>query len=99
MAARAFSLDVASRACSLLAVCGLLIALASLVVEHGSRACMQASVVVVCGLSNCNSQALKHRVSSYGTWARLLPALLSPGLCMWDLPDPGIKPMPPALAG
>ena len=34
MAARAFSLDVASRACSLLAVCGLLIALASLVVEH-----------------------------------------------------------------
>ena len=38
MAARAFSLVVANRVYSLLAVFGPLIAVASLVVEHGSRA-------------------------------------------------------------
>ena len=40
-----------------------LIAVASLVVEHGlSRT--QASVAVECGFSSCGSQALEHRLSS-----------------------------------
>ena len=53
---------------------------------------MRASVVVECELSNCGSWALEHRLSSCGTWALLLHG-------MWDLPRPGIEPMPPALAG
>ena len=48
------------------AVCGLLIEVASL----GARALgAQASVVAACGLSSCGSQALEHRLSSCGTWA------------------------------
>ena len=68
---------------------GLLIAVASLVAEHGpqARGLQQlwpaGSVVVACGLSSCGSQALKCSLSSCGTRAQLLHS-------MWDLPGPGI---------
>ena len=52
----------------------------------------RASVFVACGLSSCGSRALQHRLSSCGARAQLLHG-------MWDLPRPGIKPLPPALAG
>ena len=51
-----------------------------------------ASVVVVCELSSCGSQALERRLSSCGAQAYLLRR-------MWDLPGPGIEPVSPALAG
>ena len=44
-----------------------------------------------CGLSNYSSQALEHRLSHCGTWAYLLHS-------MWDVPQPGIKPISLALA-
>ena len=44
------------------------------------------------GLSRCNSQALGHRLNSFGAWAQLLCGL-------WGLPGSGIKPTSPALAG
>ena len=50
---------------SLVVVHGLLIVVASLVVEHG----VCASVVVAHGLSSCGSQALERRLSSCGAWA------------------------------
>ena len=49
------------------AVRGLLIAVASLVAEHGSR--HAGSVVVVHKLSSCGSWALEHRLSSCGARA------------------------------
>ena len=52
----------------------------------------RASVVVEHGLSSWASQALEHRLSSCGTWSQLLHG-------MWDLPEPGLEPMSPALAG
>ena len=48
-----------SRVSSLVAVCGLLTAVASLVAEHGCRAHT--------GFSSCCSQAREHRLSSCGT--------------------------------
>ena len=54
---------VASRGPLFVAVCGLLIAVASLVEEHGSKS-MWASVVVARGLSNCSTRALECRLSS-----------------------------------
>ena len=56
----------------------------------GSRC--TGSVVAVCGLSSCGSQALERRLSSCGAQALLLCG-------MWDLPGPGLEPMCPALAG
>ena len=53
---------------------------------------VQASVVVVRGLSSRGSRALKRRLSSCGARALLLCG-------MWDLPGPGLKPVSPALAG
>ena len=50
---------------SLVVVCGLLIAAASLVMGHRLWG-IGASVVVVCGLSGCSSQALEHRLSCCG---------------------------------
>ena len=67
----------------LVVVRGLLVAVASLVAEHGLEAC---------GLTNCGSLALERRLSSCGTRALLLHGL-------WDLPGPGLKPASPALAG
>ena len=66
-----------------LVVCGLLIAVASLVEETGSRCA---------GFNSCGSQALKRRLSSCGAQAYLLCG-------MWDLPGLGIEPVSPALAG
>ena len=51
-----------------IAVCGLLIVVASLVVEHGLWDTW-ASVVVALRLSSCGSQALERRLSSCGTRA------------------------------
>ena len=63
-AAWAFSLVAASGSHSLLAVCRLLIAVASLVVEHKALGHE--------GLSSCGSWALECRLSSCGAWAQLL---------------------------
>ena len=79
---RAFS-NCSERGLLFVAVLGLLIAVASLVVEHG---------LWVCGLSNYGSQALECRLSSCGARAYLLCG-------MWDLPRPGLEPVSPALAG
>ena len=70
---------------------GLLIVVASLVVGHRLWS-LPASGVAVCGLSSCVSWALEHRINSCGTRASLLRD-------MWNLPRPGIKPMPPTVAG
>ena len=72
-------------------MCRLLIVVTSLVAEHRLYS-MWVSVVAVLGLSSCGSQTLKHRLNSCDAQAELLCR-------MWDLPGPGIKPMPPALAG
>ena len=59
----------------------------------GARALgVQASVVVACRLSSCGSRAPERRLSSCAAWAQLLCSV-------WDLPGPGLKPVPPALAG
>ena len=50
------------------AVCGLLIAVASLVAEHGLLG-MRASVVAACRLSSCGLPALENRLSSCGAGA------------------------------
>ena len=78
------------------AVCSLLIAVASLVAEHGLQSCglqqlqYAGSAAVARGLSSCGSWALER--SSCGAQAQLLRG-------MWDLPGPGIEPVSPALAG
>ena len=87
--ARAFS-SCGERGLLFVAVCGLLIVVASLVVEPRLQG-MQASVVVACELSSCGLRALEHRLGSCGTQAQLLRG-------MWDLPAPGIEPVSPALA-
>ena len=56
VAAHRLSLVVANRGCCLVGVHGLLIAVASLVVEHKPQS-MRASVVVARGLSSCGAQA------------------------------------------
>ena len=53
---------------------------------------MWASVVAAHGLSSCGSRALERRLSSCDARAYLLHG-------MWDLPGPGLEPVPPALAG
>ena len=58
-----FSLAVASGGYSLVAVCRLLFAVASLVAEQGSW---------TCGLSRGGAQALEHRLRSWGAQAQLL---------------------------
>ena len=64
----------------------LLTAVASLV-EHRPW----ASVVAARGLNSCGSRALEHRLSS---------CALTQLLCgMWDLPRPGIEPVPSEVAG
>jgi len=54
-----FSLVAASGGYSLVVVHGLLIVVASFVMEHGLQG-TQASVVEVPGLHSCSSQALEH---------------------------------------
>ena len=80
--ARAFS-SCGERGLLFVAVCGLLIAVASFVAEHR----LQAP-----GFRSCGAWAVERRLSSCGTQAQLLRG-------MWDLPGPGLEPMSPALAG
>ena len=72
-----------ARGCSRVAVHGLFIAVASLVVEH--------RLFRRLGFSSCCSQALELRLSSCDARAQLLCSV-------WNLPVPGIKPMSPVLA-
>ena len=67
---------------SLVVMGGRLIAVVSLVAEHGFR-CV--------AFSTRSSWALEHGLSSGGTWDLLLCS-------MWNLPRPSIKPVSPALA-
>ena len=60
-----FSLVVGSKSYSLVKALGLLIAVASLIAEHGLWGA-QASVVQASGLSSCGSRALEHRLSGCG---------------------------------
>ena len=61
----------------------LLIMVASLVAEHGSRHA---------GCSSCDLWALEHRLSSCDAWASLLRG-------MSVVPGPGLEPVSPALSG
>ena len=63
-----FFLVAASRGYSLVVVCRLLIAVASLVAEHRLQSA-RASVVAAFGFSSCSSWAVEHRLSSCGTQA------------------------------
>ena len=63
-----FSLVVESRSCSLVAMHELLIAVASLVVEHRPQGTW-ISVLVAHVLSSCSSQGPEHRLNSCGAWA------------------------------
>ena len=80
--ARSFS-SCGERGLLFVAVRGLLIAVASLVVEHG---------LYSAGFSSCGWRDLENRLSSCGTRAQLLRG-------MWDLPGPRLEPVSPALAG
>ena len=66
-----FSLSAASQGYSLAAVHELLIVVTSLLVDHRLLSTW-ASVAVGHGLSGCSSLPLEHRLSSCGTWVRLL---------------------------
>ena len=73
------------------AVCGLLIAVASLCCRAQALGTW-AAVVVACGLSSCGTRALECRPSSCGTRYQLLRG-------MWDLSGPGLEPVSPELTG
>ena len=72
-------------------VCGLLIAVASLVAEHRLQV-RRLHQLWHAGFSSCGSQAIELRLSSCGARAYLLHG-------MWDLPGPGLELLSPALAG
>ena len=88
--AQAFS-SCNERGLLFVAVCGLLIAVASLAVEHGLQACgLQqlwhvGSVVVACGLQSTGSVVVAHRLSC--------------STACGIFPGPGLEPMSLALAG
>ena len=82
------SLVVESGGCSLVTVCGLLVAVASLAVEPRLEGA-QASVVVAHGLRSYGLESEGSVVG--GTW--LLPC------GMWNLPRSRIEPMSSVLAG
>ena len=71
-------------------VCALLIAVASLAVDHGLQGAL-ASVATAFGLSSCSSWAPEHRLNSCGARASLLCGT-------WGPPVAGIKPVSPILA-
>ena len=79
------------RAHSLVVVPGLLVAAASLVMEHGPQG-PQASVVAEGGLSGCGPRL-------WSTGSMVVVHRLSSSEGTWDLPGPGIELMSPALAG
>ena len=62
------ALVVVSGAHSLLVVPGLLVAAASLVMEHGPQG-PQASVVAEHGLRSYGPQAVEHRLNGCGSWS------------------------------
>ena len=108
--ARAFS-SCSEQGLLFIVVGGLLIVVASLVVEHGLQAHRlqqlqhTMSVVMACGPQSAwVSVVVVRGLSSCGAWA-LERRLSSCGaraqlLCgMWDLPGLGIEPVSPALAG
>ena len=72
----------------------------SLVAKSGGYSLLRCAGFSLCGFSCCGALALDmwasvavaHRLSSCGTRAQLLRG-------MQDLPEPGIEPMSPALAG
>ena len=84
VAARGLCLVATSRGYSLVAVRGLLIAVASLIAEQGLYS-VQASVVAAHGLSSCGSWAPKHRLNS------VAPGLSCPTAC-GVFPDQGSNP-------
>ena len=84
VAVRPFSPVMESGGCSLDAVRGPLLPVASLVSERGLQGAQD--------FSSGGSRALEHRLSSCGTRAQLLCG-------MWDLPGSGIEPTSLALAG
>ena len=91
------SVVVVSRGYSLVAVSGLLTAVASLVEEHELQGCKlprgsSCHVAAAQGLSSCGSWALERSFSCCGSWSQLLHGT-------WDLPKSGSKPVSPALAG
>ena len=57
----------ANEAYPLVAVCGLLIVVASLIAEHGLWG-LRVSVFAACELSSCGFWALEHRLNSCGAW-------------------------------
>ena len=63
-----FSLAVVSGGYFLVAVRGLLIAVASPDAEHRLSG-MEASVVAACRLSSCDTRAVEHRLNSCDPWA------------------------------
>ena len=69
----------------------------SLVVVHGPPAVVQVSAAVAQGLSSCSLWALELGLSIYAIYFLWLRELVAQ--CMWNLPQPGIKPASPALAG
>ena len=77
-AACGLCLAVENRGCPPAAGHGLLIAVASLVVEHR---------LWPVGFSRCGSRALECGLSSCGAWTQLLHS-------MWNLPRPGINQCP-----
>ena len=83
VAAHGLSLVAASGGYSSLQCTGFSLRWLLLLQSTGSRAC---------GLSSCGSWALERRLSSCGARAQLLRG-------MWNLPEPGLKPVSSALAG
>ena len=57
---------------SLIVVCGLLMAVASLVAELGLSG-VRASVIAAHGLSSCDSRPLEHRINSCGAQTSVAP--------------------------
>ena len=71
LAAHRLSLVAENRGYSIVVVCGLLIAMTSLVVEHRLLNVGASSWITgfrACGLRYCGSRALEPRLSSYGAW-------------------------------
>ena len=75
---------------SLVAVCRCLIAVASLVAQHGLQG-VRASAVAACGLESTGSVIVARGLSC------MVHRLSCCGMC--HLPGPGIEPMSPKLAG
>ena len=85
------SLNVASKGYSLVAVKGLLIAVASAIAGHGLQVRGLHELQPV-GFRSCGSRALQRWLNSCDASAQLLS-------CMWVIPGLEVKPVSPALQG